>query len=52
MNSISINQNIYRGLEIYATEHNVSIQEIIEKCLSRWLSKTAKVGRDTAHLGD
>lgn len=47
MNSITIDQNLYRGIENYAIEHNTSIREVIEKCLTKWLGKTAKAESPT-----
>lgn len=36
MNTISIDSNIYRGAEIYAKLHNVSIKQMVERYLQRF----------------
>lgn len=39
MNTITIDSNIYKGLEAYAKLHNVSIESVIEKGLTLFLGK-------------
>ena len=39
MNTISIDTNIYRGAEIYAQLHNISITELAEKALLKFVGK-------------
>lgn len=39
MNTISIDTNIYRGAEIYAQMHNISITELAEKALLKFVGK-------------
>lgn len=39
MNTISIDTNIYRGAEIYAQTHNISITELAEKALLKFVGK-------------
>ena len=39
MNTITIDSNIYKGVEAYAKLHNVSIQSVIEKGLTLFLGK-------------
>ena len=39
MNTISIDTNIYRGAEIYAQMHNISITELAEKALLKVVGK-------------
>ena len=33
MNTLTIDQNIYNGAEIYAKRHNVSVQQLVEEYL-------------------
>ena len=33
MNTLTIDQNIYNGAEIYAKRHNVSVQQLVEDYL-------------------
>ena len=34
MNTISIDSNIYKGAELYAKLHNISVEAVIEKGLT------------------
>lgn len=38
MNAITINTEIYKGLEIYAKKHNVSINQLVEDYLKKLLT--------------
>ena len=39
MNTISIDTNIYRGAEHYARMHNISITELAEKAILKFVGK-------------
>ena len=39
MNTISIDTNIYRDAEIYAQMHNISITELVEEALLKFVGK-------------
>lgn len=41
MNAITINTEIYKGIEIYAKKHNVSINQLVEDYLKRLLANSA-----------
>ena len=42
MNTISVDSNIYRGAELYAKLHNVSIGQMVEKYLLRFQVPTSR----------
>lgn len=39
MNTIAINSNIYKGAEMYAKLHHISVEAVVEKGLSLLLEK-------------
>lgn len=39
MNTITIDSNIYKGAEMYAKLHNISIESVIEKGMTHFLGK-------------
>ena len=42
MNTISVDSNIYRGAELYAKLHNLSLGQMVEKYLLRFQVPTAR----------
>lgn len=39
INSVAIDPKIYKGVENYAVTHNLSTRDVVEQCLTVWLSK-------------
>lgn len=42
MNTITIDDNIYRGAELYAKLHNISITKLVEKAILNIVSQKEK----------
>ena len=42
MNTITIDDNIYRGAELYAKLHNISITKLVEKAIQNIVSQKEK----------
>lgn len=38
MNTLTIDQNIYNGAELYAKKHNISLQALVEEMLKEVIS--------------
>lgn len=42
MNTITIDDNVYRGAELYAKLHNISITKLVEKAIMNLVSQKEK----------
>ncbi len=42
MNTITIDPSLYRGVELYARSHDLSVRDIVEKYLKQMLAKVTK----------
>ncbi len=52
MNTISINNSLYKGAEIYAKLHHISVEAVVEKGLNLLFGKNQEKDKESSRTSD